>query len=311
MNIEIGGPALADVLDSQNSDWLSPFLDYVTKNDLPLDFLSWHSYANYPYTGPFNPGGQPLCFGRASGPGTNLCYYNPNLDPLTVVHELGQARAELARYPILHPLFIVDEWNLDGEYDPREAQTFDAAYTAAVLNSAQAERLDGMCFFTVEDSASNSAEDWGMLTSDGKPKPVYDTFSYWHDLAPREIPVMVASHPARSKHGGVEGADQGTVGAVASTAGDGTVTVLLDNFKPYDKAGNYGTHDPTPYDRMVVLDVAGLRGGSYSVSRKQVDGSHDGGLVWQAVEYAAGGSIRIDFTLSGEGVAFVTLHPEG
>ena len=41
----VGGPALASV--AANSNWLSAFLEMVTAEDLPLDFLSFHHYGTY------------------------------------------------------------------------------------------------------------------------------------------------------------------------------------------------------------------------------------------------------------------------
>ena len=43
-NLKIGGPAMA----FRYYDWLDEFLDYISSNDVPLDFYSWHVYNTYP-----------------------------------------------------------------------------------------------------------------------------------------------------------------------------------------------------------------------------------------------------------------------
>jgi hypothetical protein len=303
VRISVGGPALADVLDTQNIAWLQPLLSYVTKGDLPIDFISWHSYANDPYAGPANPGAAPICGARAAGPGTNLCYYNPNLGEETIAKEVAQTKQLLDGYPGLHPLLIVDEWNIDGYYDARQDGPFDGAYVAAVLESAQQSGLDGMSFFFDANSPTNPDANWGLLNRDFKPKPAYESFLYWHTLAPDQVSVSIAESEGAAANSDANG----RVGAVASTSHAHTVTVLLYNFKPYDLSGDYGTSDPTPYDRVVVLNLKGLQDVAYAWSRDLVDGTHKGGRV--ARGNVEGTSARLVFDLAGQAVTMITLSP--
>lgn len=289
VSIEVGGPALFFA----DASWIEPFLAFVAANHLPLDFLSWHYYGDYPALGPDGPIPMPPSV-------TPPLWYNPALRAQTFGDEVAQVRAEVAAFPQLHPLLWIDEWNVDAGYDARQDGPYDAAFAAAVLDSVQAAGLARMSFFDVSDSTTDQRGDWGMLTADLSPKPVYRAFAYWDDLAPNELPVtlspdQVASDPV------------GRVGAVASTGAGGVVTVLVYNFVPYDPTGGYGTVDPTPYDHTVDVLISGLGGGSYLWSRDVVDGSHTGGLVDQGS--VIGPTVHESFTLAGEGVTLLTLTP--
>ena len=44
-SLKVGGPAVAYIL---NENYTVGFLEYVTKNNVPLDFFSWHLYASHP-----------------------------------------------------------------------------------------------------------------------------------------------------------------------------------------------------------------------------------------------------------------------
>ena len=44
--LKIGGPCTSSVY---NQEYTSGFLDYITQHNIPLDFFSWHMYANTPY----------------------------------------------------------------------------------------------------------------------------------------------------------------------------------------------------------------------------------------------------------------------
>ena len=97
------------------------------------------------------------------------------------------------------------------------------------------------------------------------------------------------------------------VGAVASTAPDGTVHVMVYDFAPYDPNGLYGTSDPTPYDHPVTIKLVGLPRGVYDVDRTLIDATHDGTVISSAA--IRGPSHRVRFTLAGEGVTLLTVTP--
>ena len=289
--IAVGGPALV----FSDAAWIEPFLDFVAAEDLPLEFLSWHYYADYPLLGPVGPIPGPP-------PGTPPVWYNPALRAQSYGLQVGQVRAEVAAHPSLHPLLWLDEWNADAGYDARHDGPFDAALAAAVLDSVQSARLDRMCFFDVADDTGNALANWGLLTAPPAlaAKPVYAAFEYWHRLGPNLAPVSLSPDQSLAD-------PRGRIGAVASTAPDGQVTILVYDFVPYDATGVYGTADPTPYDHPITVELTGLGPGSYSWQRDLEDGTHGGGHV-------AGGTVRgrsasLSFTLASEGVTEVVLTP--
>ncbi len=308
--VYIGGPALADVLDTQDMTWLNALLSYVNLNKLPLDFISWHSYVNDPYSGPIVLGGPGLCFGRSNGPGTNLCYYNPNLNPDTIYNEVEQTSNALKAYPNLHPLLIVDEWNINGEYDPRQNQTYDAAYITSVLTSVNDSELAGMCFFSLADPLGSPAQDWGLLNEYDKPKPSYEAFDFWKQLEPDQIYSRVKSFVS-STLSATNTFAHGKVGVIAS---EGTgknksknVSILLYNFKPFVVSGNYGTSLPTNYDRTVIVNLGGLDSGKYRITGHLEDGRYLNETVDSTVLNTRRGTLAVKLRLPGEAIELITI----
>ena len=292
--VHIGGPALT----FPDPPWIEALLDDADRNHLPLDFLSWHYYANYPLVGPVGPIPAPP-------KGTPPAWYNPLTRAQTFGQQVAQVRAEVARHPALHPLLWLDEWNLDAGYDPRHDGSYDAALAAAVLDSLQQSGLDRSCFFRVADDAPGTLGNWGLLFSGASnfaPKPVYSAFRFWHQAAGDSLPVALPP--------GEDAADPvGRVGAVASAdRGRRALSVLVYNFVPFDPTGQDGASPPTPYDHSVVVSVSGLAPGRYSLERQLVDGSHGGETVEHAaVDAGADGRLSVPFTLAGDGVTLIRM----
>ncbi len=297
--LEVGGPALADV----DKAWLQPFFKYVQANDLPLDFVSWHWYANDPDVGPggFLPNG--LCLVTNPSPAGVPCYYNPDLHARTYGNQVTEVKNLLAGYPGLHPLTWIDEWNVNAEYDVRMTQSYGAAFAAAVLDSMQSSGLDRSCFYNAWNLGNGSAPAvFGLLQGpDNTPQPVYYAFEYYHDLAGASLPVTLS--PDQS---GME--TNGRVGAIASSTLAGGIHVLIYNFMPYSLPGNYGTTNPNPYYRTVSLNLTGLaHGTSYTWNRSLTDNAHTNAVV--ASGNTQGNSATITFQLPAEGVTLLSLTP--
>jgi hypothetical protein len=289
VHVEVGGPALV----FPDSTWIEPFLSFVSAQGLPLDFLSWHYYGNYPLIGPYGPVPGP----PSVGPPT---WYNPAMRAQVYGSQVLQVRAEVAKFPSLRPALWIDEWNVDAGYDPRQDGPFGAAFAAAVLDSVQGAGVDRMAFFDVADSVSDPRANWGMLTAALAPKPVYRAFAFWHALSGKL--ASVGLEPDQSA------ADPtGRVGTVASVSPRGSVTVLTYDFAPFDPTGGYGSALPTPFDHLVDVRIVGLRPGVYRWSRAVVDGTHAGAVVAQGT--APGPSAELRFSLAGEGVSLVSLVP--
>jgi len=297
--IQVGGPGV-DELGQIDNTWVTALASEAVAAHLPLDFVSWHQYPNDPDEGPqsFLPNG--IC--QTGAPlGGQPCWDSPAFDVSLYARGAASVRSALAAYPSLHPLLWVDEWAPDSGNDVRASGPFAAAFVAAALDGAQQGGIDRMSYYDVADpSAPSPYNNFGVLFGDLTPKPAYDAFAMWNELAGSVLPVTLG--PTQ-----VAGPGLPQIGAVASVASTGVVHVLVYNFDPYDPTGGYGVTDPTPYDDPVTLDLSGLAPGSYSVTRTVVDGSHPDTLV--STSSATGPAATLTFTSTGESVSMLTLTP--
>ncbi len=248
--VQIGGPTLANVGGTFDTTWLDAFLKFVSQNNLPLNFLSWHLYASDPDSGPMQGLPNGFCPIPAPNTSTNPCWNNPDLYTGIFETEANQARAALAEYPSLHPKLWVDEWNLNAESDPRMNTTYETAFVLSSLQAAQAAGISRMCFFNVWDSAGQY-NNWGVLSSSLTPKPSYDAFAWWHAL--NGTLLQESSSPAQDPQ-----STAGGVGVIPSQSPGGTYHVVLYDYTPYDPTGNYGGTLPTPTGAVVNVELAGL-----------------------------------------------------
>jgi len=290
-DVLIGGPALL----FSDSAWLEPFLAYVSLNQLPLGFVSWHYYGNYPALGPFATGAGVI---PPQLPGLGDYWYNPATLAQTFGVQVAQVRAEIAKYPALHPLTVIDEWNLDAGYDPRADGPYDAAFAAAVLDASQGAGLDRMAFFRVADDKPGTLGNWGMLHADFSPKPVYWAFSFWHQLDGRVLPTSESPDQTGA-------APTGQIGAVASDGMGGTPNVLVYNYASFDPTGGYGSTDPNAYDHPVTVNIAGLDHGRWDYTVKMVDADAQGQVVRTGTLKPSQRSLAL--VMPGESVALVQL----
>ena len=301
VRIQIGGPALADPTGHVDLSWIRALADRANSAHLPLNFVSWHLFANLPFAGPSPTGTGPFCFGVPPGPDGSPCWYNPAMDARTYGQSVAEVRSVLAIYPKLHPQLWIDEWNLDPAFDPRQSSPYEAAFAAAALDSAQSAGLDRMNFYRVADSASNQLDNSGLLAANNQAKPVYDALAFWHGLAGRQAAVSVVPVARGTGVGG-------RVGAVAALGSDGTLRVLVYNFVSHDPTGDYGRINPDQFGHSISLSLAGLKSGPYSYSRAQIDTTNRGNVVSNGTLNPASDSLK--FNLGSETVALVTLSPQ-
>jgi xylan 1,4-beta-xylosidase len=151
--LQVGGPAAA----SGYSMSLVPWLTATVAAHLPLDFLSWHLYANSPYLGPDGPEGNlPLSVYQA------LAKRNPNTTPVEYATNIATVKATvgaaLARSR-LKPKYIIDEWNVSaGGLDLRHDDAEGASLDAGILMEMEEAGLDGADFYrAVSDSSTGLA----------------------------------------------------------------------------------------------------------------------------------------------------------
>jgi len=315
--IEVGGPAAADVGVKPDTIWLGALFAAVVKNHVPLNFVSWHLYDNDPDAGPANSLLNGFCTLKPKVlPPNTPCWYNPDLDPSMYGRVTREIKAMLAKYPSLHPKLWIDEWNINGGEDPRQNTSFDAAFAAWALSSAQKAGLSRMCFFRASNSIhGDPLNNWGMFHADGAPKPVFETFRFWHEMRGTLLGTTVVHGGLSHYSASIPMAKVGPpgsvrVGATASLMANKRVNVLLWDLQPFSPVGDYGNEDPNPADREVSLTVSDLPGGTGRhwlvkqsvVDARNLDKVEDLGVL-------KGPSVHLSLEIYGDSVSFFHFYP--
>jgi hypothetical protein len=175
--LEIGGPAAAFGLNAKMLNYLGA----VAAAGLPLDFVSWHKYANTPYLGPDGPEGNlPDAIYQA------LAHRNPTSTPLQYSAEIRDIRARVATAIAgsgLSPALVIDEWNVSaGGYDVRNDDAEGASLDAGILIEMERAGLDRADIYRAISGSNNHIGDWGIVHADGTPKPTWWVFRAWAAL---------------------------------------------------------------------------------------------------------------------------------
>jgi hypothetical protein len=191
LDLAFGGPATA----APDPVYLAAFLQPLGDPALPLDFVSWHYYANTPFLGPDGnefPATAPVhpVIGRpnpVAGPGV----YEPQV-PL-MRQWTTSLLAGSGRPP---PAMVIDEWNLSaGGFDRRHDTHEGAAFAAGSLVAMQRAGLDAAAFFQATDAppppgTTGAYGGHGTLTVDGARKPVWWALWLWHQQAATQVAVQ-------------------------------------------------------------------------------------------------------------------------
>jgi xylan 1,4-beta-xylosidase len=209
--LEVGGPAAAFGLNANMLEYLRA----VAAAGLPLDFVSWHNYANFPFLGPDGPEGN-----LAEEIYRALAKRNPEATPLRYSAEIADIRTKVGAAVAgsgLSPKLSIDEWNVSaGGYDVRHDSAEGASLVAGTLVEMERAGLDDAAFYRAVSGGENHVGDWGLVYADGTPKPSWWVFRAWSTL--------MGSRLATS-------GDDATTGLWARATRDrGCVSVLLSNF---------------------------------------------------------------------------------
>jgi len=253
--LEVGGPAAAFNLN----DTMVQYLQSVVSAGLPLDFVSWHKYANSPFLGPDGPEGNlPLSLYQL------LAKRNPNSTPLDYSTEIDQVRskvdAALAGTGV-SPKLMIDEWNVSaGGYDVRNDDAEGASLDAGILIEMERAGLDAAAFYRAISGSANHTGDWGMVFSDGTPKPSWWVFRAWAIMTGSRLPVT---------------GDAPSAGLWArATRDDGCISVLLTNFVATGapaRTVQINLHGELPHCRgPLTTTLATLNGSSRSLTDASV-----------------------------------------
>ena len=147
-SIKVGGPAIA----FRVGEWLDNFLAYVKENNAPLDFCSWHSYAN---------------------------------SPAAVLERLNIVRTKLDNCGFTSTESILNEYNYLKNWSDKFIYTIEqiigikgAAFTAGCMCACQNAGLDMLMYYDARPSAFNGLFDFYTL----RPLKGYYPFAAFNEL---------------------------------------------------------------------------------------------------------------------------------
>ncbi|MGB9707391.1 MAG: GH39 family glycosyl hydrolase [Microgenomates group bacterium] len=142
---KIGGP----VTTALYRNWILNFLDFIQKNNLRIDFISWHHYSK-----------------NTDDFGDDLINLNNWL--------AGEKYKAFQNLPK-----IISEWGFDSNYNPIADTEIGAAYTIASIRNFLNYRYELAFLFEIKDGPSPS---WGILGYQGEKKPRYQALQFLNHL---------------------------------------------------------------------------------------------------------------------------------
>ncbi|HEV2279693.1 MAG TPA: glycosyl hydrolase family 39 [Acidobacteriaceae bacterium] len=210
--LRVGGPATAA------ASWVPEFLDFVTKNQVPIDFVSSHGYADDTVENLFHTSENVPEDDRVCG-------------AIMKVQEQIRASAK----PDL-PLFWT-EWNVEGRGESRDT-TFVGPGVANTIRECDGH-VTMMSFWTFDDVFEEGGPipkpfegHFGLIAKGGILKPSYYAFALLHQLGDQRIPLQ-------------------STDAIATRAADGSLRVVMWNI------ADPGTQGTTRRVKLVFSGVAG------------------------------------------------------
>lgn len=265
LDLQVGGPALA-IGGSVTSDLSTAYLKGIIANKLPLDFWSWHRYANFPFLGPDGNEGV-----------VDADYYaqwgkvNPNATAIDYGIEINAVRDHLAKVLAgtgLHPKLIMDEWNVSGGgLDLRHDTHVGAAFDAGILIEMERAGLDSADIY--RSASDDLPGDWGIVAADGTLKPSWWLLRAWSTMNGHRL--AVTDNPKTGLF------------ARATTNSNGCTQVLVSNF-----LASGGTA------RTVKLDIKSGGTTSCKATLSSLDPASATLDTARPVSFATDGTINLD-----------------
>lgn len=162
-SLQVGGPALAPGCD----DWWGPFVDFVERRDVPIDFVSRHAYSSH------EP--QPVPFG----------VYQELRPPRDLLDQFAEPRRHLAGTRLGALPVHITEFNTSYRPDnPVHDTALNAAYLAPVL-AGGGEHVDSFSYWTFCDvfeelgiPTSFFHGGFGLLTHRQVAKPTFHLYTF-------------------------------------------------------------------------------------------------------------------------------------
>lgn len=185
---KLGGPATTALY----KNWLDALLTHAQKNDLQLDFLSWHRYSS-------------------------------DLDQFR--NDMSLAREIVARYPRYNGLieYLITEWGHDSDVNAGYDSTYGAAHTVAGAINMLGVVERGFVF-EIQDGQDPAGQKywgrWGLLTavdSGSQAKPRYQALRLLDSIADQRVQTL---------------GQGSFVKAVSAITDNGSIQTVLANFDP-------------------------------------------------------------------------------
>jgi xylan 1,4-beta-xylosidase len=216
--IQVGGPSTAQAA------WVTPFLAHVHADNVPIDFVSTHVYAN--------------------DTADNVLHVNENVPRDTMVYRaVKMVHDEILASPYPHLPLIFSEYNASYANEPNVT---DSTYMGPWL--ANNIRLcDGLTESMAYWSFSDVFEEqgvvrspfyggFGLIAADNIPKPTLNIFAILHKLGDKRIPLDSDS-------------------ALATSSADGTLVLALWDYAPPTGTGATYTMPTGPAGPAKTFDI--------------------------------------------------------
>jgi len=174
--LQVGGPAAA--MFTADPTFIRNYVAAIEQAGLPIDFVSFHWYANYPCLGPDHPE-----TAAERGLWEKLKCSNPDLTPASYGTLVAKVRAAVrsavpAGRPV--PTLFLDEWNMSaGGYDVRQDSNVGASFALASLIEMEDAGLTRAYYYRAVKGLPTTPGDWGIATQSGVHLPAWSILSTW------------------------------------------------------------------------------------------------------------------------------------
>lgn len=171
-SLPVGGPATA----GRHNSHIPEFLDYCHKNNVPVDFVTSHSYPvrNMERDGEFA--------------------YPQLFEPAFLANRFGEMRDEIQASPFADlPLHITEYNSATSQRNIIHDLPFNAAYLARALSEA-GQHADSFSYWAVSDifveetiTPAEFSGGYGLINIHDIPKPTYHLFQFFSQLGHDEL----------------------------------------------------------------------------------------------------------------------------
>ena len=219
----IGGPSTAQAA------WVAAFLDHCKQNNIPVDFVTTHVYANDTAKDVF---------------GTNEQIPRDKM----VCRSVAKVHDEIAASPFPKAPLIFSEYNASYANEPDVTDTiYMGPWLAGTISQCDG-LTEAMSYWSFSDVFEEQGVvktpfygGFGLVAEDGIPKPALNAFAMLHQLGDRRIKLDSDS-------------------ALATRRSDGSIAIALWNYAP--PFGTGATYTPPPAtlgpSKTFTIKLAGL-----------------------------------------------------